>query len=304
MGPFLKGTEQGEMLAGSKDSTNKEFGRGLIAQEIPEDIRRQRFLLKELYAAWKEEKFGPYEMRRHGSRSAFIMTSPEEAGAEDCEEIFSTGDDFTSGYSQLASIFLLCANAYPKHAPACYSLADSCFSMAKISSRLLSASWKLNHGFTLSLMRTGLKELQSPLNDLMLVLTHPLMWYMQLYSDLVEHVMTTNESLNEEFQKGYEHPPAESQISAFASMLGEAEAMLKEAFGQIRQLGGPKGDRPKQEEVSASSSARDESQGAEAEFEDAEMLERLRVVKDRIKSFVGDVRVFRGLLMNLKMSEC
>jgi hypothetical protein len=110
-------------------------------------------------------------------------------------------------------------------------------------------------------------------------------------------------TINEEFHRCREHSPAESQVSAFASTLGEAEAMLKETLGQIRQLVQPEGDRPEQEEVSASSSAHDETQGAEKELEESEMLKSLDVFKGRIKSFVGDMKTFCELLRILKYHQ-
>jgi hypothetical protein len=210
--------------------------------------------------------------------------------------------------------------------------------MAKISSRLLSASWKLNHGFAMSVSISGLDEIRYYLRDLLLVINTPSFWHFQLYSDLVELVRTNKPfETDEEFQRGYEHPPAESQVSAFASTLGEAEAMLKETLGQIRQLVQPEGERPEQEEVSASSSAHDEAQetlgqirqlvqpegerpeqekvsasssahdeaqGAEKELEESEVYTKICGVKGRIDSFVGDMKTFCELLKNFKISEC
>jgi hypothetical protein len=300
--------KMGEMRLGSERSTAPPLQHaGIVAQEIPEDIKHQRRLLKDFYATWRKYKFVP--PAGTVDEDEFTITPIKkyvtDIGLKDCEELCSTADHLASAYSQLASVFLLCANAYPKHAPTCYTLAESCFNMARISSRLLSASWKLNHGFTMSVLINGLDEVRYYLLELMSAINTPIFWYFQLYSDLVESVRTNKSfETGEEFQKGYEHLPAESQVSAFASMLGEAEAMLKEAFGQIRQLGKPEGDRPKQEEVSASSSARDESQMTLQEFEESGIYKKICEVKGLIRSFAGDMKAFCELLKSLKISEC
>jgi hypothetical protein len=274
MASDFRDRDLGEMHVGSERSTTKTSQRAsIVAQDIPEHINRQRRLLKDFYADWREEKSGPSEgpVDEDVLMMAHLWMTGIDSALKDCQDFYSTADHLTSAFSQMASVFLLCANAYPKHAPVCYTLAESCFNMAKISSRLISASWKLCHGFTMSLMISGLEEISYHLHDLMFAINTPIFWYLQLHTDLVEHVMTTKSfERDEEFQKGYEQPPAESQISAFASVVDEAKVMLKET---IRQLAQAKRDRPEKKKVSTSSSAC-ESQDAEAKSEEGDRPEQ------------------------------
>jgi hypothetical protein len=321
----------------------------IVAQEIPKDIRRHRDQLSDFYAKWKKEMNITLRVEDEYS---IIGRTPIEHGVIACEKLFSKADEISSAYSQVASIFLLCANAYPRHATVCYILAESCFNMAKISSRLISASWKLCHGFTMSLMTCGLREIRFPLIELMGRVSSPLLWYLQLYADLMDHVKT-NMSLQgeEEFQGSYKQLPADIQISVFTNVLGKAEDMFKQTMDQIRQLaptklGQPekkklytscslvesdKADfvryRPKQKEVSATSSAR-ESKDVEAksegdrpekeevyassscdeedeeDFEESEIGKKLCDIKSRINSYVGEIKVLCELLRSLKIAEC
>jgi hypothetical protein len=282
IGPWVVDTEQGKVPAKSPGS----FGTAPIkAQEIPKEIRLRRCELSKFYAKWREENFGGLKKPK-GPLDPAVALLPHtqiEYGIVDCEELYSTADEFSCAFTQMASIFLLCANAYPKHAPVCYTLAESCFNMAKISSRLISASWQLCHGFTMSLIRSGLSEIRYPLTDLMGRVCSPLLWYLELYFGLVEDLGTTSFELDEEFQRGYKQPPAKSQISAFASVLDETEAMLKVTMDQIRQLVPAKRAPPHKKKATASSSL-DESDDPESEESDRPGQEEISASSSALES--------------------
>jgi hypothetical protein len=296
LGSRISGIGLAEMLGEIEHSkTKKKKAASVRAQDIPDDVKRQRNLLNDFYTAWKKNKFGPTEEAEDaGTSTAPAAPSWIERGIENCKELSSVADDTTSQYSQLSTAFLVFANAYPKHAPTCYALAESCFTMATVSSRLLSASWKLTHGFTLSLKKSSFDEIEFPLRKLMLVFQTLFLSYHELYSKLVDHV-TVNMTFerDEEFQLGYEQPPTESQISAFVDAFGVAADVLKKISEEMRQLAQPEPDRPKQEAVSVPS-------GSEQAMEVAES-QRISDIKDRISLVVKEMSSVSQHLQTLEI---
>jgi hypothetical protein len=221
------------------------------AQDIPDEIKRQRRLLQDFYTAWKKEKLGPSEETEDAGTSFLKIPTPTEIGLEKCEKLHSTADNLTSVFCQLSNAFLLFSNAYPKHAPTCYKLAEFCFKMATFSSRIISALWKLLHGFTLSSMGTAIKKIEFPLSNMLLTFHVLLLCFLNLYSEYVKYV-TNKKSFerDEEFQIGYEQPPMESQISTFTSVVEVDSKKLGDIIVQIRNLVERQTDPPEQEEVS------------------------------------------------------
>jgi hypothetical protein len=216
----------------------------------------------------------------------------------ECKELVKTTDLLTSKYTQMASSFLLFANAYPKHAPLCCILADSCFTMAKLSSHLLSASWKFLHPLTMSSMTSDLDIIISPLNTMSSKIGIPLSWYIEIYNILCKHVKTEREEL---FPTDCKQPPPETQISAFLSSLDDAQAMVNETLKQMKQLVPPEGDASEQKVRPGPSSVGDECAGAKMKNEDSEAAQKLRGFEGSVDSFVGDLDVFLEILRNLNV---
>jgi hypothetical protein len=231
---------------------------------IPDDIKRQRSLLQDFYTTWKKEKFrSSKETEDEGTsvEGSIRKTPPQtEIGLKNCERITSSSDDLISAFSQLSNAFLLFANAYPKHAPTCYKMAESSFNMAILVSKVLSALWKLNHGFTLSSMETAIEKLETPITHILLAFNNASMCYHHLYTKFVKYV-TSKKTFDpdEEFQIGYEQPPIEAQILAFTSAVDVSSVKLGEVIVQIRKLLERPTDLLKQEEVPGQGMKEEES---------------------------------------------
>jgi hypothetical protein len=128
-------------------------------------------------------------------------------------------------------------------------MAELSFKMATLASQLLSALWKLNHGFTLSSMETAIQELNSPLTFLLLRYNIACMTFQYLYTIFVKHVTSKKAfERDEEFQIGYEQPPIEAQILKFTKAVDVNSVKLGEVIVQIRKLVERPTDLLKQEE--------------------------------------------------------
>jgi hypothetical protein len=242
-----------ERMRRSETDTESKLG-NIRSQDVPECIKHQRHQLQEFYTAWKKYKFGPSEKSEEAGTSASAtdlkMHYLTKIGLRKCEELPSTTDFLTTILCQVSNAFLLFANAYPKHAPACYKMAELCFEMATFTSRVLSALWKLIHGFTLSSMESAINEIESRLDFIIMTFYNVFFCFQYLYSLYVNDV-TKKKSFerDEEFQIGYEQPPTESQISAFIRVADVDTKKLGEIILQIRKLVEPPID-PKEKEVS------------------------------------------------------
>jgi hypothetical protein len=288
--------QESRQEGGGPSTKPHEYGL-ILAQEIPVDIRVQRNLLEDFYAAWFKEKFGNPEVTWVGTWEQNKLQN----GFRVSKDFISSCDSYTSGYSQMACSFLLFANAYPKHAPLCYILADSSFTMAKVTSHFHSDSWKLIHHLTMSSITSDLDIIISTLKTVSQCIGILIFWYMEIYKTLCEHVVPERE---EQFQSGYKQLPAETQISAFFSWMGDAQAMLKETMKQMKQLLPPEGDASEQEDRPGPSSVGDECAEAKMETEESEETQKLRGFLSRVESLERDMRAFIRLIRKLHESEC
>jgi hypothetical protein len=108
--------------------------------------------------------------------------------------------------------------------------------MATLASRILTASWKLTHGFTLS-METAIGEINIILTNLTLTFLKVYLQLENIYSEYVNYV--TNQKAFErdvEFQIGYEQPPIESQISEFVTMAEVNEDKVLDISGAVQRM--------------------------------------------------------------------
>jgi hypothetical protein len=237
-----------EGAEGSKQTKVKI--QGFPPQDIPDGIQYQRSMLQDFYTKWKKNKFGPSEESEDAAPTALKMPTPIKIGLANCDKLLSASDNVTSSFSQVSTGFLLFANAYPKHASTCYKLAEFSFKMATIASRILSASWKLTHGFTLSSTETAIGEIDSILNDLTPTFLKVYLQLDNLYSEYVNCV-TTEKAFERDvqFQIGYKPPPMESQVSAFVSVAEENLDRVLEISGGMQRIIERLPDPPEQGQV-------------------------------------------------------
>jgi hypothetical protein len=259
-------------------------------QDIPDVIKDQRRMLQDFYTAWKKHKFRfRKESEDAGTSKVFNFWKNRtltEMGLENCEILPSLIDDFTSLYSQLSNAFLLFANAYSKHAPTCYKMAEFCFKMATLASRILTALWKLVHGFTLSSKANAIKKTEFPVTNILLSFYGVFLCFLNLYTEYVKYV-TTKKSFeqDEEFQIGYEQRPIETQISAFTSVVDVDSEKLGKIIQEIVKFVERPTDPPKQEEVAAQDAS---EEGMEVgEYDEHDPLSR---VLTYVAVFVDDMR--------------
>jgi hypothetical protein len=109
--------------------------------------------------------------------------------------------------------------------------------MAAFASRILTALWKVTHGFTLSSEESAIKKLEFPLTNILLSFHTIFLLFHDLYCRYVTHV-TNKKSFeqDEEFQIGYEQPPMESQIMAFGSVMEIAEDKCYKILPQMKNF--------------------------------------------------------------------
>jgi hypothetical protein len=273
---------------------------GFPAQDIPDDITCQRRQLQEFYTAWKKHKFGPSEESEDAGTSGtsatatdLKMPTPIETGLRNCEKLPSASDNSTSSFSQLSINFLLFANAYPKHAPTCYEMAEYCFKMATIASRVLSASWKLTHGFTLSSVETAIGEINLILINLTPTFLKVYLQLENLYLEYVKYVMN-NETFerDEEFQMGHKQPPMESQISAFMRVAETNLETVLEVLAQMRKFVYRLRDPPKKGEV---------SRVQRMEVEEPDQPHTLKHVREYVLTLEEDLRSVCSVLNDFRI---
>jgi hypothetical protein len=262
---------------------------GFPEQDIPDDIQSQRKMLQDFYTMWQKHKFGPSEESGDAATStpatSLKLPIPIKTGLRNCDKLVSDSDTVTTSFSQLSANFLLFANAYPNLAPTCYKMAEYCFKMADIASRVLSASWKLTHGVTLSSMETAIAEVDSILTDVTATFLKVYLQLENLYSEYVNYVTTEKAfERDPQFQEGYEYPPMETQISPFISMSSANVNKVFEIADAIATIG-LKPDPPEERQ----DSARDSSE-QRMEVEEREQPRTLQHVREFVITFQEDMR--------------
>jgi hypothetical protein len=281
-------------LAGMREETEQSKPKkikiaGFPEQDIPDDIQSQRKMLQDFYTKWQKHKFGPSEESEDADTStaatSLKLPIPIKTGLRNCDKLVTASDTVTSSFSQLSSKFLLFANAYPKLAPTCYKMAEYCFKMADIASRVLSASWKLNHGVTLSSMETAIGEVDSILTDLTPTFLKVYLQLENLYSEYVNYVTTEKAfERDPQFQEGYEYPPMETQISPFISVSSASVKKVLEIAEAITTID-HKPDPPEERQDSAQDSSEQRM-----EVEEPEQPSTLQRVREFVITFEEDMR--------------